>query len=196
MKLAPITTKSIAKKPLTKKELVLVATTLRSYSHNERVARANTKGRGEVSGGGKKPWKQKGTGRARASSTRSPLWRGGGITFGPNKEKNFKLKINKQDKSKALLLTLQAKAQENALWQTDEWAQDGKTKTLAQSLKDLAGKTLLVSAKPTQNLRLASSNLANVCLKSIEAISANDIARASHVVMDADALSIIEKKLN
>lgn len=196
MKITLSTTKKISNNPLNKKEVVLVATALRSYAQNNRIARANTKGRGEVSGGGKKPWKQKGTGRARASSTRSPLWRGGGITFGPSNSKNFKLKINKNTKSKALTLTLQAKLASNALWQTDEWVDDGKTKTLAQNLKDLTGKILLVNAKPQLNLKLASSNLNRVTLKSVNLITAPDVINADHVVVDTEALSFIEKKYN
>ena len=77
---------------------------------NARQILANTKDRGEVRGGGRKPWRQKGTGRARHGSIRSPLWRGGGITFGPTKNRNFSLKINKKAKKKALLMTLTSKA--------------------------------------------------------------------------------------
>src|SRR3989339_1594785 len=77
---------------------------------NSRVNVAHTKTRGEVRGGGKKPWKQKGTGRARHGSIRSPLWRGGGITFGPLNTRNFKIKVNKKAKKKALLMTLTSKA--------------------------------------------------------------------------------------
>src|SRR3989339_1166329 len=77
---------------------------------NSRQVLAHTKGRGEVRGGGKKPWKQKGTGRARHGSIRSPLWKGGGVTFGPLKTRNFKQKINKKMKKKALLMMLANKA--------------------------------------------------------------------------------------
>ncbi len=73
-----------------------------AQSANARLARANTKERGEVSGGGKKPWKQKGTGRARQGSIRSPQWRGGGIVFGPRSERNFSKKINKRSRRCAI----------------------------------------------------------------------------------------------
>ena len=80
---------------------------------NERQVLAHTKDRSEVSGGGKKPWRQKGTGRARAGSSRSPIWRGGGVTFGPLKNRNFSKKINKKMKKKAILMALSSKVANN-----------------------------------------------------------------------------------
>ena len=80
-----------------------------SMDANQRIAIAHTKGRGEVAGSGKKPWKQKGTGRARAGSVRSPIWRGGGIVFGPQKDRNFKKKINKKSNTRAILMALSEK---------------------------------------------------------------------------------------
>jgi len=77
-----------------------------SQQRNSRQVLAHTKTKGEVRGGGKKPWKQKGTGRARAGSSRSPLWRGGGVTFGPLKERNFSAKVNKKMKNLALRMIL------------------------------------------------------------------------------------------
>jgi len=79
---------------------------------NARQPWAETQGKGEVRGGGKKPWKQKGTGRARHGSTRSPIWRGGGVTFGPRNERNFTQKINKKMARKALFMVLSGKAKE------------------------------------------------------------------------------------
>jgi len=86
-----------------------------SQMANRRQVIAHTKDRGEVRGGGKKPWRQKGTGRARHGSIRSPLWKGGGVTFGPTKERNFKKIIPKKMKRKALFMVLSAKAKENLL---------------------------------------------------------------------------------
>ena len=87
---------------------------------NARPVLASTKGRGEVSGGGRKPWRQKGTGRARHGSIRSPLWRGGGVTFGPSAARNFSLKINKKVRRKALLMTLSGKAADGRIVLLDE----------------------------------------------------------------------------
>jgi large subunit ribosomal protein L4 len=87
---------------------------------NRRRVIAHTKGRGEVRGGGKKPWRQKGTGRARHGSIRSPLWKGGGVTFGPTKERTFKKEINKKMKRKALFMVLTAKAKNNLLLVLDK----------------------------------------------------------------------------
>ena len=82
---------------------------------NSRQVLAHTKDRSEVSGGGKKPWKQKGTGRARAGSSRSPIWIGGGVTFGPTKDRNFKKKINQKMKQKAIFMVLSDRVKNNAL---------------------------------------------------------------------------------
>src|SRR3989339_1482700 len=88
---------------------------------NQREAWADTKGKGEVRGGGKKPWKQKGTGRARHGSTRSPIWKGGGVTFGPTKERNFKKDINKKMARKALLMAISSKAKNRQLLVLDNF---------------------------------------------------------------------------
>ncbi|HET8575383.1 MAG TPA: 50S ribosomal protein L4 [Candidatus Paceibacterota bacterium] len=93
----------------------LVHQVLTSMQSNARINLAHTKDRSEVSGGGKKPWRQKGTGRARHGSTRSPIWVGGGITHGPRKEENFKKKINKKMKTKALFTVLSAKLRDNEI---------------------------------------------------------------------------------
>ncbi len=91
----------------------LVHQVVLSQTSNRRVAVAHTKDRSDVRGGGRKPWRQKGTGRARHGSRRSPIWKGGVVTFGPNKQRNFKKKINKEMRKKALLMGLSAKGQRN-----------------------------------------------------------------------------------
>ncbi len=196
MKLTTANIKGIEAKDLNQKESIVLATALKAYAENSRVARANTKNRSDVRGGGKKPWKQKGTDRARAGSIRSPLWKGGGITFGPTNARNFSQKINKNVKAQALLLALQAQASLKNLWQVDEWTQDGKTKTLASGLKDIDGKNiLLVTHKPTVELKKASGNLKNVSLKSTENLSSVDIVKADSIIFDADALAQIQSKI-
>src|SRR3989339_146560 len=102
---------------------------------NSRQVLAHTKGRGEVRGGGKKPWKQKGTGRARHGSIRSPLWKGGGVTFGPTKERNFSQKINKKAKQQALFSVLSKKLADQEIKVVDEIKiKNIKTKEMAKIL--------------------------------------------------------------
>src|SRR3989339_638830 len=105
---------------------------------NSRVNVAHTKTRGEVRGGGKKPWKQKGTGRARHGSIRSPLWRGGGITFGPLNTRNFKIKVNQKVKTQALMMALSEKVNEKALIILEQLSFDViKTKNIVDLFKKL-----------------------------------------------------------
>ncbi|MBU4482340.1 50S ribosomal protein L4, partial [Patescibacteria group bacterium] len=106
---------------------------------NSRVAIAHTKDRSEVRGGGVKPWKQKGTGRARHGSTRSPIWVGGGVTFGPTKDRNFSKKVNKKQKTKALFMCLSDKANNDLFILLDELnLENGKTQELIGVIKNLA----------------------------------------------------------
>jgi len=105
---------------------------------NSRVAIAHTKTRGEVRGGGAKPWRQKGTGRARAGSNRSPIWVGGGITFGPRKDRNFSQKVNKKMKTRALFMCLSDKVSNNLLVLLDKLSlENGKTKEVVEVIKNL-----------------------------------------------------------
>ncbi len=120
---------------------------------NKRAGTAHTKDRGEVSGGGKKPWKQKGTGRARHGSSRSPIWVGGGVTFGPRTEKDYSQKINKKMRSKALFTVLSRKAHDGQILFVDTIALDAmKTSNALAVLKKLstiAGFEKLTSKKRT-----------------------------------------------
>ncbi len=102
----------------------LVHQVMISMLSSSRSNTAHTKDRGEVRGGGKKPWRQKGTGRARHGSSRSPIWRGGGITFGPRNERNYEKKVNKKMKAKALATVLSQKARDNELIFVDSLAMD------------------------------------------------------------------------
>ncbi len=105
---------------------------------NSRVAIAHTKDKSEVRGGGKKPWKQKGTGRARHGSSRSPIWVGGGVTFGPTKDRNFSKKVNKKQKTKALFMCLSDKVNNNLFILLDKLnLAEGKTKEFVEILKNL-----------------------------------------------------------
>ncbi len=142
---------------------------------NRRQVLAHTKNRGEVRGGGKKPWKQKGTGRARAGSIRSPLWKGGGVIFGPRKNRNFKQKINKKMRRKALLMCLSDRAGEARIVLLDKLELvEFKTKKLLEILNKLPSKekkTLLVLVKDDKKIIKSAANLPYV--KTIEARNLN-----------------------
>lgn len=153
---------------------------------NRRQATAKTKTRAEVSGGGKKPWRQKGTGRARAGSSRSPLWRHGGIVFGPTGTQNYKLKMNKQVHFLALASVLSDKVSSNKLVVvTDEKFGEPKTKKFADALKALnAGKKVLFAIHEyDENLVKAASNIPNLSLVSIDNISVYDVLNADTLIM-------------
>ncbi len=164
---------------------------------NIRHVLAHTKTRAEVSGGGKKPWKQKGTGRARHGSIRSPLWKGGGITFGPRKDRNFSKKINTKMKRQALLGCLTDKAQENSVVLVDKLElADPKTKTFIALLNrlPLGGRKVLV-ALPAKNANVmkAVKNIQKV--HAIEARNMNvyDLTHANILLMPVEALPVLEK---
>lgn len=134
-----------------KSDLVHQVTT--SMRSNKRAGTADTKGRGEVRGGGKKPWKQKGTGRARHGSTRSPIWVGGGVTHGPLAEKNYKRKISKKMRAQALFSVLSRKLKDNEILFVDSLAPSNiKTKGAVEVMKNLSKatgfKALSTSKKP------------------------------------------------
>ena len=119
----------------------LLAEAVRVQLSNARIGTAHTKTKGEVRGGGRKPWKQKGTGRARAGSIRSPIWRGGGITFGPRSNRNWELKMNKKAKKQALFMTLSDKVKENRFIVVDKMELSAiKTKEMLGILKDFRSK--------------------------------------------------------
>lgn len=164
---------------------------------NARVAIAHTKRRGEVSGGGKKPWKQKGTGRARHGSIRSPIWRGGGIVFGPRSERNFAKKINQKVKRAALLMALSDKAVAGTLTVVE--ALTGftpKTKTIAVMLKALPlkrGKTLLALAKAEKTVGRAAVNLAAVTPISTGSLNVVDLLKHVNLVTTVEGIKEIER---
>src|SRR6266403_965230 len=116
----------------------LLADVVRMQTARRRAGTASTKEKGEVSGGGKKPWKQKGTGKARAGSIRSPIWRHGGVTFGPRANQNWTLKINKKAKTAALFMSLSDKAREKQFIVVDQISLDQpKTKDMVKMLTGL-----------------------------------------------------------
>jgi len=170
---------------------------------NSRQVLAHTKTRAEVRGGGKKPWKQKGTGRARHGSTRSPIWVGGGVTFGPRKDRNFAQKVNKKQKQLALAMCLSDKAKNKSIVILDNLANaSSKTKDLDLWLKGLKGKIaglkdskkfLLVMDAPDARFVKSAANLSGV--NTISALSLNciDILHADSIISSAKAVEAIEK---
>lgn len=175
----------------------LVHQVVSSQRSNRRVVRAHTKGRGEVSGGGKKPWAQKHTGRARAGSTRSPIWKGGGTVGGPTKERIFTKKINRKMRVGALFALLSARARENALVVLDTLETAGrKTKSLKGTLVKLPSDTrptLLVLPSMERNLISAASNIPFVQTIQARDLNALDVATYQYVVLPQKSIEVLEK---
>ena len=179
----------------------LMAEAVRIQQANARQGTSHTKTRGEVSGGGKKPWKQKGTGRARVGSIRSPIWRHGGITFGPRKNQNWELKINKRAKTQALFMGLSDKAKEHQFIVIDHIALDQpKTKefvkvllALETNLKTLGKNHLLVMPKKDDKLFRSSRNIPSVVRTLANSLNIVDVLKADSLVVLKDSLPVIEK---
>lgn len=167
-----------------------------SYLANSRTSAARTKTRGEVSGGGKKPWKQKGTGRARFGSSRNPIWRGGGIVFGPRGNENYSKKLSTQAKRQAVrqALTLANKAQKiNVL----DVKTTGKTAEVVKFLKDnkFDRKTLIVVDEKTPAIIRATNNLENVLLISTKYLNVYHILNADHIVLSTASVPTLKSWL-
>jgi large subunit ribosomal protein L4 len=170
---------------------LLVKQVVDSIIANSRQVIANTKGRGEVSGGGRKPWKQKGTGRARQGSIRSPIWKGGGVTFGPKKETDFSKKINKKMLKKALIVVLAKKAQDGELKIVESFElASSKTKAVSGMIKNITnGKSaLLLIDKNNKNANLATRNLKNVKNLMPENLNAFELMNRKNVLMETKTL--------
>ncbi len=162
---------------------------------NARSSIAHTKTRGEVQGTTKKPWKQKGTGRARHGSRRSPIWIGGGITFGPRSERNFSLKMNKRARQKALAMVLSDKVAHGKVIAIEQLAlEQGKTKSLTSLLKKLpltGRKTLVVSEPENKGVALASRNVRGVQSIPANALNVVDLLSVDQVIFTVPAVSLI-----
>lgn len=161
-----------------------------------RHAIASTKTRGDVRGGGKKPWQQKGTGRARQGSIRAPQWVGGGITFGPRSDRHFAVKINKKAKRKALFMALSDKAaQENIIAVENISSSPAKTKTVASLLKQLPIKktALIVSLPNTPDLVRMARNIPRVKVATTQSVNVLDVLRFGSIIFLKDAVPAFEK---
>ena len=169
-----------------------------AYLANSRSSHAKTLKRGEVSGGGRKPWKQKGTGRARFGSTRNPIWRHGGVAFGRTGEENFTKRLTKNSKRLAVRQALSLKNQEKDVVRVEKLKFTGKVRDFAKSLADLKleGKNILVvvSEKSDDNLR-ATNNMPNVKLVRATYLNVFDIMNADAILFDEVSIADIEKWL-
>lgn len=170
-----------------------------SQMANRRQGTAHTKDRSEVRGGGKKPWRQKGTGRARHGSRRSPIWVGGGVTFGPRNEKDYKKIIPVKMKKKALFMALSDRVKSDNLIVLDKLAiEKPKTKdifALLQKLPCKDAKTLLVFPKYEQNLVLSARNLDGVATMEARELNALDVLSYKWLIMSKEGIEVIEKNL-
>ena len=163
------------------------------YQANKRQATAKTKTRAEVRGGGKKPWRQKGTGRARAGSSRSPIWVGGGTVFGPIGNQNFKLKMNKKSHALALKSALSIKANEKNIVLVENLTST-KTKEVVKTLETLKvdSKALVVLAEENEEFTRAARNVPFVKVVLANNVSVYDLINATKLVMTVDAAKAVE----
>src|SRR5947209_1116288 len=169
-----------------------------AYQAAQRMGTASTKTMGEVAGSGKKPWRQKGTGRARAGSFASPLWRGGGVVFGP-KPRDFSKRISRKTRQLALRKALSERLRAGDVVLLDELKLESpRTKDIAGVLDalELKGSALIISQTPDKNLALASRNLPNVELTTSETLNTYDVLRPDKLIFTRGAFEQVQARLN
>ena len=170
----------------------LVHQVITSLQSSRRAVLAHTKDRGEVRGGGKKPWRQKGTGRARHGSSRSPIWTGGGATFGPTSEKNFTKKVNKKMKQKALFTILSKKLKDGEIYIIDAFGvTEPKTKEVAKALPMRDGKrpgTLIIAKEGEENVIRSGRNIEKTSVVYPSGLGAEDALRYKMLVFEKEAI--------
>lgn len=168
--------------------------------NNQREPWADTKTRGEVRGGGKKPWKQKGTGRARHGSIRSPIWKGGGVTFGPLSERNYKTKINKKTRRLATRICLSDRAQSGALWIIEDMNfVEPKTKLFVEFLSKLPAdqKSFLILAGNNDKMAYRmSKNLKKIETIPVANASVMDLLQKEAIIISKEGVDYLEKSLS
>ncbi len=168
-----------------------------AYQAAQRMGTACTKTMGEVAGSGKKPWRQKGTGRARAGSFASPLWRGGGVVFGP-KPRDFSKKVSRKTKQLALRKALSERLRAGDVVLVDDFKlASGKTKDFVKVLTalGLTGSALIVANTTDENLALASRNVSNVSVTTSESLNTYDVLRSDKLVFTRGAFEQVEARL-
>ncbi|QQG52701.1 MAG: 50S ribosomal protein L4 [Candidatus Falkowbacteria bacterium] len=172
---------------------------------NSRQVLAHTKDRSEVSGGGKKPWKQKGTGRARVGSSRSPIWIGGGVTFGPTKDRNFKKKINQKMKQKAMFMVLTDRVKNNALVVLDSLElAEFKTKKFNEILSAVEKKVLnndrrdilIINDAKDDKVKYSGRNLAGTKIINLENVNLLDLLNYKNLLLTENAVAAFTKRYN
>lgn len=164
---------------------------------NARQGTVSTKTRAEVRGGGRKPWRQKGTGRARAGSNRSPLWRGGGVTFGP-KPRDYSVKMNRKERRLALRTALLSRAEDMVLVEAfEDRFERPKTRDFVEALGrwgvDLNGKVLVIVAEKQEVVYLSVRNIENVKLITANGLNVYDLLAADQLVITSPALELIQE---
>jgi large subunit ribosomal protein L4 len=164
---------------------------------NARQGTVSTKTRAEVRGGGRKPWRQKGTGRARAGSNRSPLWRGGGVTFGP-KPRDYSLKMNRKERRLALRTALLSRVEDMVLVEAfEDRFERPKTRDLIDALGrwgvDVNGKVLVIVAEKQEVVYLSARNIENVKLITANGLNVYDLLVADQLVITSPALDMIQE---
>lgn len=167
-----------------------------AQSANSREAHAHTKNRGEVRGGGKKPWKQKGLGKARHGSIRSPIWKGGGIVFGPRPDRNFTKKINKKMKMRALFMVLSGKLKDNEIVVVENFKMEkASTKKMENILNKLplAGKVVISLDKKNENIINSSKNIPYVSFVASNSLNIVDLLSNKTLLINKEAIKEIEK---
>ena len=177
---------------------VLLYQSITMYRANQRRGTASTKTRADVRGGGKKPWRQKGTGRARFGSIRNPVWRGGGIAFGPH-PRDFRYSLPKKMKRAAFISSLNAKLKNRKILASEEEsANEPKTKSFVKRFKGINIKKeriLFLVEKIDKNLYLASRNIKKLTLKKINEATAFDVLSNEHIVMTKKAAECLNKRV-
>lgn len=163
---------------------------------NRRAGSAATKSKGFVSGGGKKPWRQKGTGRARAGSIRSPIWVGGGTTFGPQ-PRDYSYRMPRTARREALLSALSLKNREGKIIVVDKFElEEAKTKLMVKALGELKVQSaVIVISQPNTKIERSARNLPKVKVLRVEGINVYDVLRYDHLILTQDALRGLEERL-
>ena len=173
----------------------IVHSVLVNYLANQRQGTSNTKTRAEVAGGGRKPWKQKGTGRARQGSIRAPQWFKGGIALGP-KPRDYSYRVNKKERRLAIRSVLSSKVLENNLVVVDAMNFDAiKTKNMVSALNNLKveGKTLIVLPEKNENVQKSARNIEGVKTSLVNTINVYDLLKYNKLVLTVDAVKNLEE---